>query len=630
MTSKIEELVRDLTSNVEDVRKAAVVWLAQLRDPATLPHLAKLADDPSPAVRYFARRAVEELKVRPALEKLPLSAADILASLKAPEREKRIAAAMACYALHDRELLPHLLKSLDGETDLHVIATLVKAVGAQRDPQVIPRLVHLLHHTDARVRSNTVDAAMLLDDADVLDAVSLLAADVSNRVRSSVALFLAHRDPGRAPAMVREMIETDLLWMKDSAVYVMHAVGAPWCLPLLEEMQVKQAGVEPLARKIGVVLSHLKARLAGSQADTAALSGTVVDGAVLAAVRAAAEAEEAQAAPAPPPAPELSDAERQAYSRLGTQAFKSSRIGELPEPELAAQAEKVAALGATLDRGKRLAQTLAQRDFEIITLGKMVLAAAREKPLENEALERETVRVIGQLSGKPVEEPPAAEAPPGAPAGAPSPELVAGSGQYRRTLKEPVLTADARGRPTMRQPVLANTKRSQAMTAPVEPGFKPWLRRNKLLVAPVVLVVVVMGAVTLGVSERANAIAQKLVPKALRGPSHYQAPVTIEEVLASRTPATFKGRRVRWSGVVRERSSVSPRIVVEAGQSEFAAEFENALGDAVAEDSHAEVEGVIDSVAGKLVNLKGKSVLATALSTFERRERLKKKKKPIR
>lgn len=614
MSSRIEELVRDLASETEDVRKAAVVWLAQMRDPSTLPHLAKLVEDPSPAVRYFARRAVEELKVRPALEKVPLSAEGILANLASPERGQRIAAAMACYALHDPQLLPHLLKALDGEKDLHVIATLVKAIGAQRDPQVIPRLVHLLHHTDARVRSNTVDATMLLDDADVLDAVSLLAADVSNRVRSSVALFLAHRDPARVQSMVREMIDTDLLWMKDSAVYVMHAVGAPWCLDYLEEMAKREDPAGAIGRKCGIALNHLKAKLGGSTEDPAQLSGTVTADTI--AQMRAELAKGAPPPPPPPPQPQISEAERQGFTRLGTMAFSQSRIGDLAGADLIAQADKIAKLGATLDRGQKLASTLAEREAELVTLGRMVLGAARDGKLENEALVREAQRVEEQIEGKPPEPVAAGEEP--------APEAPKG----RVTLKEQIVTTDMRGRPTMRQAAVANTRRSQAVPGPVvKEAWGAWVARNKLLIAPAALVVLVVAGVAIGVSGRAGDLTKKFIPKVFKGPTHFEPPVKLEEILASKAPASFKGRRVRWSGVVRERSPGSSRVVIESGKHEFVAEFDMPPSDQVVEDAQAEVDGVVESVAAKVVNVKGQGITATPLSTFEKREREKAKKK---
>jgi HEAT repeat protein len=604
LTSRIQELIRDLDSDVEDVRKAAVVWLSQLHDPSTLPHLARHADDPSPAVRYFARKAVDELKVRPALEAAPPEPAAIAQFLQSPDRGQRIMAAMACYAIREPRLLPHLLKALEGETDLHVIATLVKAVGAQRDPKVIPQLVHLLHHTDSRVRSNTVDAAMMLDDAEVLDAVSVLASDANGRVRSSVALYLANRDPSRVPQMVREMIDSDLVWMKDSAVYVMHAIGAPWCVPLLEDLSKRPNEHPALLRKISVALSHLKQKLGGEEANEVNLSGSMVnaDPNLIAQVRA--EAEAALAAEAAARAKEQAEskpgdeAHRLMLVRLGTQAFKSSRIGELPEQELAAQAEKVAALGATLDRGQRLQQTLAQRDVELAELGRLVIEAARKGQLENEALKREALKAIGAMDKKPEEPAPTAEE---SAEEAPAEQPVQGS----RGIKAPQRETGKAVKP------------SKTVLAPELPQGT-WFQRNKLLVLPAGILVLVIGGVGIGTFVKSDSVLQKFVPPIIRKERKPEDVLfTIQQVCDAPDRRVYKGKAVRWLGKVKDGAGTM-RLSLTSGKYEFVVEYDKVLEADLVDGMEAFVDGFIEGATATSVTLKGIRLRARPMSSVER------------
>jgi hypothetical protein len=57
---RIAQLIQDLASEVEEVRKFAVIGLARTRDPSVKAHLEPLTEDPSLAVRYFARLQVDE------------------------------------------------------------------------------------------------------------------------------------------------------------------------------------------------------------------------------------------------------------------------------------------------------------------------------------------------------------------------------------------------------------------------------------------------------------------------------------------------------------------------------------------------------------------------------------------
>ena len=267
MNIRIQELLHDLDSEIEDIRKTAVVWLAQLRDPSVLPHLEKMTSDPSPAVQYFARRAISDLREIATPNQAPPApvpgAADVatlIGLLGHEDPETRVRAAMACYHRKHPDILAALLKTLEGERNVRVLATLVKAIGVYRSPDVTRRLLELLHHSDSRVRSNTVDACMFLDDPEVIDAISLLATDAANRVRSGVALFLAGRFPEKVEKIVTDMVESDLVWMKDSAIYVMQMLGADWCEPLLDRIATREGEHPALVEKATATLKWLRSR----------------------------------------------------------------------------------------------------------------------------------------------------------------------------------------------------------------------------------------------------------------------------------------------------------------------------------------------------------------------------------
>ncbi|MBI4872836.1 MAG: HEAT repeat domain-containing protein [Candidatus Riflebacteria bacterium] len=265
MDRRIQELVLDLSSELEDVRKCAVMWLAQLEDPSVLPHLEKMVKDPEVSVRYFARRAITQLQRASVQQRQSAPSSEgvqqVLAMLTSPDARVRLRGALACYDRNDPELLGSLVHCLDAETDVRVIATLVKAVGSQGKPAAIPRMLSMLHHPDARVRANAVEALTPFEDASIFEAVGLLAMDRDNRVRSNVAIFFSKRSPDKVQLMLHGMIATGLLWMKDSAVYVMRTIAAPWCLADLEELALAEGEGSPLSRKLKEACRHVQERL---------------------------------------------------------------------------------------------------------------------------------------------------------------------------------------------------------------------------------------------------------------------------------------------------------------------------------------------------------------------------------
>lgn len=143
------------------------------------------------------------------------------ARLSSAEVEVRARAAEECLARDDPNLLVAMLSTLEGETDHRVIIPLVKAVGAFRDPQLVPKLRERLHQA-ARARGD--DGPQVLDDAELLGAVSLLASDAGARVRTGVALYLIQRAPDRMDALVAEMAAAEPVWMREGAAHVAQVV----------------------------------------------------------------------------------------------------------------------------------------------------------------------------------------------------------------------------------------------------------------------------------------------------------------------------------------------------------------------------------------------------------------------
>ncbi|MBI2944958.1 MAG: HEAT repeat domain-containing protein [Candidatus Wallbacteria bacterium] len=259
LEDSLQQLVYDLDSGLADVRRAAVIWLCQVGDDSSLLHLQRMTTDPDVAVRYFARRGCNDLRRR--LGTVPASSDGeplrLLDSAVPTDRER---GALLCYEHRGPELLARLLKVLEVETDLRVRATLVKAVGFSGDPHVVSVLLSFLTDLDSRVRANTVEALQPYDNEDVLERVTFLIHDPDNRVQANVLLFLAQRDPGRVREMVRKMFLSNLVWIQDSALYVLRRLRADWSLELLDELLPTGAlaALEPKLRQTRAFLTDGK------------------------------------------------------------------------------------------------------------------------------------------------------------------------------------------------------------------------------------------------------------------------------------------------------------------------------------------------------------------------------------
>lgn len=268
MGSRIDELIRDLRSEKDDVRRVAVIWLSQLSDPGVLPHLQGMTNDPCPSIRFIARRAVGDLaKPRESVtlaEERAIDTGRLLQRINDPDLHLRVRAALVCYHRREPELLPALLKRLSFENEPRVIATLVKAIGMQGDPTAISALMKWLSHPDSRVRANTIEALAFYEDEKVLEAVSALAGDSDNRVSANVAIFLAQRNPEKVRQIIRDMLASKLVWKMSSAIHALGEIGAPWCSEELERIAQLEAGNPLIMKEVKKALLATRKKLTPS------------------------------------------------------------------------------------------------------------------------------------------------------------------------------------------------------------------------------------------------------------------------------------------------------------------------------------------------------------------------------
>lgn len=217
----IAPIVKWTTSGSAEVRWRATWALNRPRDPASLPHLLKLADDPSGDVRYWAMRGLAPIAppaargrgaaavpTPPPPPSLPLDpaiaaqhAARLRAALKDPDRRVRTEALRALGGYDDDAAFEALVVALESP-DTWLSVSAAEAVGrkASRAAVVVPKLVAAADpkRTLAQRLTALTPLAILAPDAAIEVASALV------RVKSTVARTAAVQalqrlgDPGRA------------------------------------------------------------------------------------------------------------------------------------------------------------------------------------------------------------------------------------------------------------------------------------------------------------------------------------------------------------------------------------------------------------------------------------------------
>ncbi len=242
----ISEILFDLESEVEDVRKAAVAWLANSGDRSAIEPLKRLTNDPSVSIRFFARKAIAAIEKRhpggvsraPSPAAGPSAAtgsggtADLAAwavRLRDLDPDTRLQAVLDTYSARLEGLLPLLTAMLEAEEEVTVRSALVSAVGRYQDPGTLQLLFRFLDDGDSRVRANTIDALARFQDPNVMQQIVRLSGDPDNRVQANLARALGQFDPQFLHDQVQAMLGSGTQWMRESALYVLWAVRDDWC-----------------------------------------------------------------------------------------------------------------------------------------------------------------------------------------------------------------------------------------------------------------------------------------------------------------------------------------------------------------------------------------------------------------
>jgi len=272
---KIDEHLVRLTSGTEEERVKSLQWLTYDLDPAESHRvfgvIRNLTSDESPAIRYHARLALDEISRRSGVSSRPLPATEdeILLMLAHDDAEVRLRGALACYdSVRSSRLFETLTALLRTEQDAWVRASLVKAVAGYRRKVSLPLLVRCLRDPDGRVRANTVEALADLDNPVVVSMIADMIDDPEHRVQSAVLIALGKGSDGDIRPRIETMLASNRVWLQASAVYVIQEAMPVWALPVLEGFFEKNIEDRRLRERVGNLILVLRRRPNGAASAT--------------------------------------------------------------------------------------------------------------------------------------------------------------------------------------------------------------------------------------------------------------------------------------------------------------------------------------------------------------------------
>ncbi|HEY9068847.1 MAG TPA: HEAT repeat domain-containing protein [Candidatus Ozemobacteraceae bacterium] len=213
-----------------------------------LPAVTDLLLDPAPQVRYFARKARNQLEplitpraspTDPIPEQAPgaisLSRRDILLhKMRLGSRYVAFDAIERLTETADPTLAQPLLACLHSETDPFRLSYLVKRLPRIPSPDIVTAIEHFLAHPDPRVVANALEGLSHCQVPHLRDRFVELSSSPDNRVRAAAIQALHNYDPLVAERRLQEMLEHPSIAMQDSGVYLLGLLRPPRLNTLVE------------------------------------------------------------------------------------------------------------------------------------------------------------------------------------------------------------------------------------------------------------------------------------------------------------------------------------------------------------------------------------------------------------
>jgi cyclophilin family peptidyl-prolyl cis-trans isomerase/HEAT repeat protein len=186
-------VVRWATSSEVEVRWRTAWALFRPRDPAALPHCLKLADDPSPLVRFWAMRGLARPIVAEAGGDSAQVAARLRDGVRDVDRQVRTEALRTLVTYDDDASVNAVLAALDS-TDTWLSVSAAEGLGQLkgRADQIVPRLVSAAAVTrPLALRITILEALAALAPGPAADLAAALAREKSVSARSTAMQVLS-------------------------------------------------------------------------------------------------------------------------------------------------------------------------------------------------------------------------------------------------------------------------------------------------------------------------------------------------------------------------------------------------------------------------------------------------------
>jgi hypothetical protein len=154
------------------------------------------------------------------------------------------------------QVLSLFRSALAEETDLWVLASLIKAIGAVGSSGEIHLIQPYLKHEDLRIQANAIEALELIGDELSFSLVAPMLHSSDDRIRANAIKCLVCFDSNEALDTLSRMAESDTVSSRESAVYCMGILDHPRISVIVANMLLRETQEGLLIRQLTILASE--------------------------------------------------------------------------------------------------------------------------------------------------------------------------------------------------------------------------------------------------------------------------------------------------------------------------------------------------------------------------------------
>lgn len=257
-----EEILFNLESPIDELRKESLIKIVKSKDTSFLPYILKMeTNDPNSELRFYAKKSAEFLQNKKemfsnnndqtfvldeddeqiidysAMNSMNISAENVKKFFETKSSLEKRNLVSKIISEKRKEFLPFIIKQLPVEKDQIIRAAIIRAVGIFKETRFLNLIKKGLSSRSEAVRNASIISLQnLTDKNDFLNSIKHLVNDKSPKVRAAAVIHLKDITSIDIFASLKELCYSDDINARLQALYACSSIKTKKIVPLVQQL----------------------------------------------------------------------------------------------------------------------------------------------------------------------------------------------------------------------------------------------------------------------------------------------------------------------------------------------------------------------------------------------------------